>query len=293
MDIVSCVNNTLNQPTSQSTILVAALAWLARGVPLVPVQPGQKRQVAGFGAHCLKVTTLVEAEFWFGERHANLAIITGIGDVVALDFDSWGDFARFADRHPDLTETLTEQSRRGVHLYYKIAEAGRVRSCTSAEECEVKAAGGTVLVAPSVVGGIRYTTVTLAPILRCDDLLERLRLSLLSESQPSRLEEKGATNTVARCKAALDILGLAQDLQRLRGLPVVWTHSPDGAWWRSCCPFHGPEKNASFQVNTAKGFYLCRACGERGDAIDLYQVLHQLSDVQSAIASVARGLVSP
>ena len=293
----SCIDYTplrsSSQPLSFATnsILAAALTWLAQGAALVPVQPGGKFQVAGFGAHCRKITTPTEAAFWFGDRYANIALVTGIGDYLALDFDTWRDFALFSSRHPDLVETLTEQSRRGVHLYFQVSNAGRVRSCTSPDGFETKAAGGTVLVAPSCVGGIFYTTVTRAPVMRCDDLADRLSLSLLSESEPmQRLEGKENGDTVSRCKAALDILGLAQDLQRMRGLPVVWTHSPDGEWWRSCCPFHGPEQHASFQVNTAKGFFLCKACDAKGDALNLYQVLHKLPDVRAAIAEVAKGL---
>jgi hypothetical protein len=282
-----------SQPLAFATnsTLSSALAWLDRGAALVPVQPGGKFQVAGFGAHCRKITTPDEASFWFGARSANLALVTGIGDFLALDFDAWRDFALFASRHPDLAETLTEQSRRGVHLYLKVANAGRVRSCASPDGFEVKAAGGTVLVAPSCVGGIFYTTVTRAPVMRCDDLADRLSLSLLSESEPMQhLEGEVNGDTVSRCKAALDVLGLAQDLQRARGLPVVWTHSPDGTWWRSCCPFHGPEQHPSFQVNVVKRFYLCKACDAKGDAINLYQMVHNLPDVRAAISEVAKGL---
>jgi hypothetical protein len=279
---------------NHSDAIPSALAWLSLGAALVPVQPGGKHQVADFGAHLRKITTPDEARFWFGDRRANLAVVTGIGGVVALDFDTLQDFAQFDKRHPELTTTLTEQSRRGVHLYFQVADAGRVRSSALQEGYEVKGAGGTVLVAPSVVKGVRYTTVTLAPVLRCDDLADRLSLSLLSESEPvHHLEGKANGDTVSRCKAALDVLGLAQDLQRLRGLPVVWTHSTSGEWWRSCCPFHGPEKHPSFQVNTAKGFYLCKACGEKGDALNLYQALHGLPDVRTAIVEVARGLPRP
>lgn len=282
-------------PISKSmSIFASALAWLERGAALVPAQLGGKHQVTGFGAHLRKITTPAEAIFWFNERRANLAIVTGIGDCLALDFDTWDDFARFDKINPELTETLTEQSRRGVHLYFQVADAGRVRSCTMPEGYEVKGAGGTILVTPSVVRGVRYTTVTRAPVLRCDDLAGRLGLPLFSESEPSPyLKGKGGGDTVSRCKAALDVLALAQDLQRLRGLPSRWTHSPSGEWWRSCCPFHGPEQHASFQVNTKRGLYFCKTCGERGDALDLYGLVHQLPDVQSAIAEVARGLGAP
>lgn len=279
-------------PASQRlSTLRAALAWLDLGAALVPCQPSRKNHVAGFGFYNRRITTPDEARFWFCDRSSNLAVITGTGDVLALDFDSWDAFAAFSRENPDLCETLTEQSRRGVHLYYQVAGAPHVKSGdASGGLFEVKAAGAAILAAPSIVACVRYTTITPPPILRCDELPARLHLSFLSESKPiSNLEGK-AGDLVSRCKRALDVLELSKDLQRLRGIRATWNHSKDGTWWRSCCPFHGPERHPSFMVNVAKGFYLCKACQARGDGLNLYQAVHGLPDVQSAILEVARRL---
>jgi hypothetical protein len=275
-------------PYSQS-LLDSALFWLSLGVALIPCQPGRKHQIAGFGVYKWRVSTKTEARFWFSERRANLALACG-GGLLALDFDRLANFATFSKCHPYLCETLTEQTARGgVHLYYLCTQADRLRSGPTPGGFEVKAAGGSVLVAPSVVAGVLYTVITPLPVMRRDDLADLLGLPFISEVLRPNLEEEGQ-DFVARCKRSLDILALAQDLQRARGVPVVWKHNPTGEWFYSQCPFHGPESHPSFMVNVSKGFYKCRSCGERGDALNLYQALHGLPDVQAAIREVAARL---
>jgi hypothetical protein len=273
-------------PCGQS-LLDSALFWLSLGAALIPCQPNTKHQVSGFGAYGRRVTTKTEARDWFADRRANLALATG-GGLLALDFDRWQDFATFAKCHPYLCETLTEQTARGgVHLYYLCAQADRLRSGPTPGEFEVKSSGGVVLAAPSIVAGVKYTTVTPPPVMRRDDLADLFELSLISETKVNILRGESNGDLVARCKHSLDILALAQDLQRQRGVPVVWKHNPTGEWWYSQCPFHGPESHPSFMLNVSKGFYKCRSCGERGDCLNLYQLVNGLPDVQSAIAAVA------
>jgi hypothetical protein len=260
--------------------LDAALHWLSCGVALVPLQPNTKYHVAGFGAYLKKITDTEQARYWFSERRCNMGVICA-GDLVCLDFDDKPSYAVLGAG----LDTLTEQTRRGYHVFVWCAgvAGGKVSGC------EVKAGRAVVTVAPSVVSGFRYAVVKPLPIEKIDLRASLPSLSLLSESQKPMISSQDGSGLVDQCKRSLDILTLAQELQAARGLPALRERRGRPEWWRGLCPFHA-EKRPSYFVNTERGFYLCRSCGARGDALNLYQVLHGLPDVPSAIRAVARSL---
>jgi DNA primase len=53
-----------------------------------------------------------------------------------------------------------------------------------------------------------------------------------------------------------------------------------GSEFAACCPFHN-EKTPSFNVNRQKQVYLCRGCGESGNAISFLMAFNNLSFVEA------------
>ena len=76
----------------------------------------------------------------------------------------------------------------------------------------------------------------------------------------------------------LDHLGLSS---RLRGT---------GAQWRCACPLHrGDNRSRTFSVNLSENVFQCfdKACGQKGDAIDLWAALHGMT-LRAAALDLAR-----
>jgi len=66
-----------------------------------------------------------------------------------------------------------------------------------------------------------------------------------------------------------------------------------GVQYTGLCPFHG-EKTPSFSVNPAKGVFICRGCGENGNAIQ-FLMKHTGSEFQETVLGLAKraGLPGP
>jgi hypothetical protein len=146
---------------------------------------------------------------------------------------------------------------------------------------EVLGKGSIVTASPSVVKGFKYRVEKRLPISRIPaDFL------LLSEKRNSQLSrgkqhDHDQTDTIGRIKAAYDVLGLAQEMTKLRA-------KPGGRWWHGRCPFH-EDKHASFWVDAERDLWGCFACKVRGDVINLYAKANNMS-VQHAISDMAKRL---
>lgn len=265
-----------NTVISQTQVYRVAVAWLFRGVRLVPIQPRSKCLVAGFGPYSQHITTEDAAWFWFQERACNLGLVTG-GGLVILDFDQVKDYDAWRLAWPGLASTYTELTARGAHVFL----AGESASGQLAGGVEVKGRGAVVMSAPSVhPGGVKYKPVNQEAVI----LPVPANFPLLSDSskplsKKSTLPLSGK-DTIARIKAAFPVLDLAQTLTPLR--------SKDDRWWHGRCPFHD-DKQASFWVDAQRGLWGCYACQVRGDIINLYAHSQGLS-VNNAIAALAVAL---
>jgi DNA primase len=72
-------------------------------------------------------------------------------------------------------------------------------------------------------------------------------------------------------------------LVRVDIVDLIDSHVPlkkAGAEFAACCPFHN-EKSPSFHVNRQKQVYLCRGCGESGNAISFLMAFNHLSFVEA------------
>ncbi len=276
-------NKPENRQSQYSTTVLqkqyqVALTWLFRGVPLVPLQPRSKCIVQGFGPYSQHITTEDAAWFWFHERQSNLALVTGAG-LVILDFDRREDYDAWRAAWPGLSESYTELTHRGVHVFL----AGESASGKLHGGIEVKGRGAVVMSSPSIhPSGFEYH-----PIDKSAAILQvPAEFSLLSESPKQKPLSKASyppTNgkdTLSRIKAAYPVLDLAQSMTRIK--------SKDGRWWHGRCPFHD-DKRPSFWVDAVRGLWGCHACNVRGDVINLYALKHGLS-IQDAIKAMAEGL---
>ena len=268
---------------SELTLYAWALRWLDAGRLLVPIQPGSKQIVRGYGPVVRVVTDLAEAHYWWGLRRCNIGLVTGYG-VTILDFDDVESWREFCAKFPGMDDTFTVRTRRGAHVYL----AGQVT--VAVPGAEVKYNGGIVVTCVSVVAGHTYQPVNSgAKILQVP-----ADLSLPSESQAARASLKptmgapapiakpggaaGCGDTVSRIKQALPLLDYAETLTKLT--------TRDGRFYHGLCPVHD-ETRPSFYVDIQRGLFGCYGCGKRGDVINLYSLVHHVR-IAEAISQLAR-----
>jgi len=255
-----------------------ALRWLDAGRLLVPLQPGSKQIVRGYGPVMRVVTDPGEAHTWWGLRRCNIGLVTGYG-VTVLDFDDVVSWRGFCSQFPGVADTFTVRTRRGAHVYL----AGHVT--VAVPGAEVKYNGGIVVTCVSVVGGHTYQPVgSGAKILQVP-----ANLSLPSESQfaaettlPAAIVNpdvaRPGDDTVSRIKQALPLLDYAETLTTLT--------TRDGRFYHGICPVHD-ETRPSFYVDTQRSLFGCYSCGKRGDVINLYSLVNHVR-IAEAISRLAR-----
>jgi len=272
-----------------------ALRWLDAGRLLVPLQPGSKQIVRGYGPVMRVVTDPGEAHTWWGLRRCNIGLVTGYG-VTVLDFDDVVSWRGFCSQFPGVADTFTVRTRRGAHVYL----AGHVT--VAVPGAEVKYNGGIVVTCVSVVGGHTYQPVgSGAKILQVP-----ADLSLPSESQavsttsqitlptsaqlkptmgaPAPIVKPGGAahggDTVSRIKQALPLLDYAETLTKLT--------TRDGRFYHGQCPIPGHTKHRiNFYVDVQRGVFKCYGCGNSGDVINLYSLVHNVM-LAEAISRLAR-----
>lgn len=152
-------------------MLAAALALVGRGWPVFPCVPGGKRPLGRLvpnGFHGATTDIELVTRWWTAYPTANVAIPTGHPTVDVLDVDvkpagtGWEAFNRckaagFLPRPLAVVATPSG----GLHCYYP----GTSQACSSLPRhfIDFKAAGGYVLVPPSIVDGTRYEPVNEHP----------------------------------------------------------------------------------------------------------------------------------
>lgn len=257
------------QEHGQGCIYEAALSWINQGRGLVPLQPGSKHIVGGFGAYGRRITEEREAAAWFRDRRCNLAVILGDG-LLCLDFDRAADYETWA-RASAAAASYTEKTRRGFHVFL----AGESASGAGAGY-EILAAGRVVTVSPSVVGGFVYQVTRQPEIMRVP-----VDFPLLSESPKIMpLPQHGGSDVLTRIKAAFSVA----DVMTKAGVKL----SGSERWRRGRCPFHG-DNNPSLWVDTERGLWGCRACDAHGDVVNLWAMVHGVG-IQEAIKAMAAAL---
>jgi hypothetical protein len=147
------------------TTLHQALAFAARGWPVLPCQPGQKTPATRHGVRDA-TTDPGQITAWFG-RHPdwNLAIATGAPGPDVLDVDQHGDagngYAAFGQlRDVGLLNGASAYVRTpsgGLHIYF--TGTGQRNGHLPAHHLDFRSRGGYVLTPPSQIDGTPYQLV--------------------------------------------------------------------------------------------------------------------------------------
>lgn len=266
-------------------MLKSALTWLDRGVALFPIQPNSKHAVYGFGPYKKQIVSPPEAaRVWGKGSHFNLAIVAA-ADMLILDFDDGDLYRRWQDEiDPYYGATYQEQTPRGWHVFFWGKEPDGM--CL-VKGVEVKRF---VLVAPSKLNGFVYTpTDPSVPIVKVTNALKIFSFLLSEEPQPYPKHDPKKKPT-APTDQSDDVITRIKSLYPLAKLIGRFTElKPSGRgeqrWMIGCCPFHN-DTHPSLWVDTERNTWGCHACGIRGDVINFYARINNLT-VQAAIRELA------
>lgn len=294
--------------------LLSATWWLARGVAPIPIRERDKRPAREWQPYQTQLPTLTDLDSWFGNgSRLNVGIVCGWEKMVTLDYDSrdsWRDWREWIEANrPNAAEVMnTRQSdtARGKHLYIKVMTPVRTRPIRSLG-IDVKAAGGYVLVPPSIhPTGVPYTLVDPdARILSCECLSDVLPPEALVDAvradPPSGVVVPPppavlVTDPWAVAEAARDF-DQAQGLARIKAayriedfVQGTRASSRDSRWLMGLCPLHD-DHNPSFWIDTSRQLCGCHAgCTTKPmDYIDLFGRVCNISN-EDAIRYLSRSL---
>ena len=266
------------------TLIESAIYWIALGVDLVPVQPGSKHVVSGFGAYRRRVRDESDARFWWQSRRAGLAVVCGSGPVpglVVLDFDNPALYHRWQSGAGSAADSYTVQTPRGYHVHIWSDAAGVV----GVDGLDVLGAGRVAVTSPTA--GDR----DVGPARSIHSVKSLDRLPLLSKekvrSGSSLSIDAGGRDgddLISAIKAAYPIRQFAED----SGIVLRSSDRGRGRWFAGRCPFHD-DIHPSFWIDSARGLWGCHSCGLVGDVVNLYARLHRTS-VRIAINELAARL---
>ncbi len=149
-------------------VLGAALAYAARGWPVLPCEPSGKVPIGRLAPHGLHSATTDPARiraWWRAQPRANVAIVTGPpSGLFAVDVDPrhGGDrtLADLVARHGALPFTLRARTGGGgSHYFFRMPDAAlRVGAHVLGAGVDIKGRGGYVVACPSAhPSGGRYT----------------------------------------------------------------------------------------------------------------------------------------
>jgi len=272
-----------NFPLSESPSAYAiALTWLDAGFELCPLQPNTKHFVAGFGPHSKHITDYDGAAFWFHKRRSNLAVVTGNG-LVVLDIDEPAALEALLAAHPQLRDTWTVKTKRGVHVY--LAGPGDTKSFKR-DGVEVKAHGSAVVTWPSRVGDFTYKPLRVtSPMLPCPPDFFLLSASSVASTKPVVLRGPG-DDIITRIKSAWTLREICEAM----GVTLAGSSMHPGRWAHGRCPMHD-DTHASFWIDETRKTFGCFACNFHGDVVNLYAHSSGLS-VAESIRAMAKRLPS-
>jgi hypothetical protein len=132
-------------------LLSAALAYAARGWPVLPLRPRDKVPLLSNGSKGATTDPWQIAAWWQAHPHANVGIATGGAAPWVLDLDAGGE-AAWALEHGTLPEDAprVRTGGGGLHLYFAADSDIRNRQKVDGMPVDVRGVGGYVVAPPSV-----------------------------------------------------------------------------------------------------------------------------------------------
>ena len=275
---------------------VAAI-WLSRGWKVLPVQPGTKRLVRGFGPMAGAIELPEVAYYWFFQRKANLAVVSPPGSIV-LDFDQVGYFESFLAGSPDLAKSYSESTPSGgAHVFLTLEDGRALEVPGLIRGVEVKRF---CLACPSKLPAGNYEIMQSGPILTVsaesvkkalkpffahgDEYPPMASKSRKITPRASQVDNSGLRQNrgiIAKAKVAWPVL----DYMRFFQPGVILTGM--GEWRSALCPFHH-DTHASFRINIVTNTFRCFGCEVHGDVVNLHALFLGVGDQGEAAKDLAR-----
>jgi hypothetical protein len=144
-------------------MLEAALAYVARGVPVFPVLPNAKSPLSAHGFKDATTDAQQVRAWWGASPLANIGMPTGTTSgifVVDVDPRNGGDveWAMLVAQNGEPVTRRVRTPSGGIHLYFRCPAAGIKTRAHIRPGIDVRGDGGYVVVPPSVVDGNPYAT---------------------------------------------------------------------------------------------------------------------------------------
>lgn len=282
-------------------LLDEAIAWVCRGVAVLPIQYREKKPDAGalwfvgsrnalghgawepFKARLPDHRELIP---WFGTtRRRNIGIITGWRGLTILDFDDWTAYADWrawaatAGGHAArAAESYQVATSRGVHVYVFAADGG---ASFDRPGLNVLGKGLYALGAGSIhPSGAHYTAL--------DARAEPVHVPSVRVILPPYTEQPTVKAAPASTAARADypdpwrqldsinqygngLMQAAKDAVLIQDLLPGWYPSGDNKNGESCgmarCPLHD-DQNPSLSINLLRQIAVCWAGCNRGKPLD-------------------------
>ncbi len=149
----------IKQTTAPDIALDAALAYLALGFSVIPLEPGDKKPLFAWAKYQKTKATEDEVRGWFLRNpEANIGIVTGqASGVVVVDVDDDEAPKQLKLPFPDTIKVKTGR-KGGMHYYYRYP--GRSVPCgvkIAGLGIDIRGDGGYVVAPPSVhPSGVKY-----------------------------------------------------------------------------------------------------------------------------------------
>jgi hypothetical protein len=254
--------------SERETRSTVAAWWLDRGYVLLPVQPGTKCLVKGYGPTLQRISDPDHARRWFQDTQVNIAALAISGYHLTLDFDDVGVYKSWSRANPEAAKSYTEQTPRGGrHVFLTgggwFDNGGPV--VKTVKGLEIKPS---VLVAPSYTSQGVYIRGD-GEILHFENLLPALEgftsgPTVFSAERIQRAIPVDGRGLVVKIKKFYTLVEMAQTL----GIVLVDFH-PGKRWVHARCPFHD-DRRPSMWLDVERGVWGCMACNISGDVINLY-----------------------